>query len=258
MLVATLTMGPRIAIVLLAGVATGIANGIAGGGTFISFPTLLAVGIPSLQADVSTSVGVTPSNLGGILEFRGELSGKKKLLASLIPSCVLGTTLGTILLFAFPASTFSRVVPWLIGGGTTLFAFSPLITRRLAHIDTDHPGRRRTLFVGIFCIAVYGGYFGAGLGIMLIAVMAITLPYSLHEIQGLRSVLASIITVFASIIFLVRGHLAVQAVLVLLVGTLIGGMIGSWLIRRLHPTVVRTMIVLIGIFTTVRLAWTSA
>ncbi len=246
MFLSTLALWPKVGLLLLAGVGTGVANGIAGGGTFISFPTLLAVGIPPLQANVSTSVGVWPSYVGGIRAFRPHLAGQRRFIVSLLPWCVIGALSGTALLLAFPPTLFARVVPWLIAAGTTLFALSPLITRRLAHLDHTHPARRRVLHWGVLVVSVYGGYFGAGLGILLLAVMAIALPATLNELQGLRNVIATIINAVAGVVFIVRGHLALQAVALLLIGTYIGGFAGSWLILRLPPWVVRTIIVLIG------------
>ena len=245
----------RLAIFLLAGVGAGIANGIAGGGTFITFPTLLATGIQALQANVSTSVGVLPSYLGGIRGFRHQIGGHAKLVRSLIPSCLLGASLGCVLLLTASPGTFRAVVPWLIGAGTLLFDLAPRITKRLAHIDHAHPGRRWTLYIGVFIVSIYGGYFGAGLGILLLAIMAITLPFEMPELQGLRNLLSLIINTCAAIIFIFRGHLALDAVYMLLIGTLIGGWLGTLLIQRLSPKVVRILIILIGAATTVRLAW---
>jgi uncharacterized membrane protein YfcA len=108
--------------------------------------------------------------------------------------------------------------------------------------------------VGIFVVAIYGGYFGAGLGIMLLAVLALTLNDDIHTMQGLRSVLSTLINLVAAIIFICRGHLVMGAVLMLLVGTLLGGWLGTLLIERLSPTTVRVLIVLVGVVTTVRLA----
>ncbi|NNN02546.1 MAG: sulfite exporter TauE/SafE family protein [Acidimicrobiaceae bacterium] len=253
MLVGTLAMWPRVGLLLLAGIGTGVANGIAGGGTFISFPTLLAVGIAPLQANVSTSVGVWPSYVGGIRAFRPQLVGRRPLILDLLAWCIAGSLVGTVLLLSFPATVFARVVPWLIAVGTLIFALSPLITRRLAHLDHDHPARRRVLHWGLLGVAIYGGYFGAGLGILLLAVMAVALPYSLNELQGLRNVISTIINAVAGVIFIVRGHLALQAVGLLLIGTFLGGYAGSWLIQRLPPWVVRTIIVCIGGFTALKL-----
>jgi uncharacterized membrane protein YfcA len=244
----------RLTIFFFAGVAGGIANGIAGGGGFITFPALLAMGIPALQANVSSTVGIVPSYIGGIRGFRHQLAAQRRIIRSLLAPCILGTSVGCTLLLLGSSQTFRSVVPWLIGGATLLFALAPQITKRLSHIDHAHGARRWALYVGIFLASTYGGYFGAGLGILLLAVMAVSLPFEIHELQGLRNLLSMIINAFAAIIFIFRGHLAVDAVYMLLVGTLVGGWLGTLLIRRLSPTVVRTLIIFTGLLTTVRLA----
>lgn len=254
MFASSLALGWRLLIFLAAGIGAGVANGIAGGGTFITFPTLLATGIQALQANVSTSVGVLPSYFGGIRGFRHQIAPHKDLLKSLLPSCLLGASTGCVLLLTAAPSTFRSVVPWLIGAGTLLFALSPVITKRLSHVDHSHPARRWTLFIGIFFCSVYGGYFGAGLGVLLIAVMAVSLPFDMPDLQGLRNVLSLVINSCAAIIFIFRGHLALDAVYMLLVGTLIGGWLGTLLIQHLSPKVVRWLIIATGVVTTVRLA----
>jgi hypothetical protein len=254
MFATSLPLGWRLIIFLVAGIAGGIANGIAGGGTFITFPTLLATGIPALQANVSTSVGVVPSYLGGIRGFRFQLGEHRVLIRSLVPSCVLGSGLGCALLLLGSPHTFRVVVPWLIGAATILFALAPQINKRLAHIDHGHGARRWALFIGIFLASVYGGYFGAGLGILLLAVLAVSLPLEIHELQGMRSVFSMIINIIAAIIFIIRGHLAVDAVYMLLIGTLIGGWLGTLLIQRLSANVVRALVIISGTVTTVYLA----
>jgi uncharacterized protein len=241
-------------LMLLAGVGAGIANGVVGGGTFIGFPSMLALGVAPLAANYSTSVGVSPSYVGGILRFRRQISPHRALLRQLLVPCGLGAGLGCALLFSFPEATFRHVVPWLIGGGTLLFALSPAITRRLAHVDHSHPARRWFLILGVFVIATYGGYFGAGVGILLLAVMAVALPWDISELQGLRNVLSGAITLVATVIFLIHGHLVLWAIGPLLVGSLGGGWLGAWLIQRLSPQIVRIIIVAVGIFTTWRLA----
>ena len=257
MLATHVPLGVKVIIIFLAGCAAGISNGIAGGGTFLSFPTLLALGIPSLTANMSSSVGILPSTFGGIRGFRHELQVHRKLLKELVPTCVLGSGAGTALLLVGSNHTFSRVVPWLIGIATILFAISPRVTKLLAKMDrAKDPGavRRRSLFVGIFIASAYGGYFGAGLGIVLLAVMALTLPYDINVLQGLRVALSLLINAIAGIVFVIRGHLSVQAVLILLVGALVGGWLGTLLIKRLSPKVVRAMVITIGAITTVKLA----
>jgi uncharacterized membrane protein YfcA len=262
MVAASLPLGWRLVIFCVAGIAAGISNGIAGGGTFLSFPTLLAMGIPTLTANVSSTVGVLPSALGGIRGFRSELSTHKQLVRSLVPTCFIGAIVGAGLLLLGSTQTFRNVVPWLIGSATLLFALAPWITKRLAKIEHDHeegtePVRRRTLFIGIFLASVYGGYFGAGLGIVLLAVMALTLPYEIYVLQGLRNALSMLINAMAAIVFIIRGHLAMDAVYMLLIGTLIGGWLGTLLIRRVSPTAVRALVIVVGVVTTVKLAFST-
>lgn len=254
MLNASIPLALRLTVFLVAGVAAGISNGIAGGGTFIIFPAMLAMGIPALQANVSSTVSVVPSFVGGIRGFRHELHVHRHLIRSLMPSSLLGAGVGTVVLLTGSPATFRAVVPWLIGAGTVLFAMAPWISARLSHVHENHPGRRWALHVGIFLVSVYGGYFGAGIGILLLAVLAVTLPFDVKEIQGLRIVLSIVITSFAALIFLIRGHLAWQAVGMFMIGTLLGGWLGTMLVRRLSPSIVRVLVVATGLFTTVRLA----
>jgi uncharacterized membrane protein YfcA len=259
MVASALPLSWRLVIFCVAGIAAGISNGIAGGGTFLSFPTLLALGIPTLTANVSSTVGVLPSSLGGIRGFREELRTHKELFRSLVPTCFLGSITGTALLLLGSTQTFRNVVPWLIGIATLLFAMAPRITKRLAEIEQaidqgTEPVRRRALFIGIFLSSVYGGYFGAGLGIVLLAVMALTLPYEIYVLQGLRSGLSMLINAVAAVVFIIRGHLAMDAVYMLLIGTLVGGWLGTLLIRRVSPKVVRTLVIIVGTVTTIKLA----
>jgi uncharacterized membrane protein YfcA len=177
MFASAMPLGWRMFLMLVVGVAAGVANGVAGGGTFLTLPTMLALGIAPLPANFSTTVGVSPSDVGGMWRYRSQITPHRPPLVALLPSCLAGTALWCARLFSFPATTFRTIAPWLIGAGTLLFALSPLISRRLAHLDHSHPGRRRFLFVGVFLVAVYGGYFGAGLGILLLAVMAVVLPW---------------------------------------------------------------------------------
>ncbi|MHB8378464.1 MAG: sulfite exporter TauE/SafE family protein [Acidimicrobiales bacterium] len=254
MLIATLPLGWRLTVFLLAGVGAGVVNGVAGGGQFVTFPTLLALGVPALQANLSATVGIVPSYVGSLRVYRHQLAPHRTLLMTLVPSCVLGTATGCALLLEGSPSSFRAIVPWLIGAGTALFAASPLITRQLANVDHDHPPRRWPLFAAIYLASAYGGYFGAGLGIVLLAITALALPLEIHTLQVLRNALSMIINASAALIFLVHGHLAVVAVLMLLVGSLVGGWLGALLMVRLSPALVRALVIGVGVVTTVKLA----
>ncbi|HUY43026.1 MAG TPA: sulfite exporter TauE/SafE family protein [Acidimicrobiales bacterium] len=254
MLVVALALPWRLLILFAAGVGAGVSNAVAGGGTFITFPTLLALGIPAFQANLSTTVGIAPSFFGSLRVFRKQLGTHRSLLRALVPAAVLGTFVGCALLLTGSPETFRAIVPWLIGAGTLLFALSPWITRRLVHVDHRHPARRGGLYVGVFTVSIYGGYFGAGIGILLLAVMSLALPFEIHELQVLRNVLSLFITLAAALVFVIHGHLAVQAVVVLLVGTLVGGWFGASLMQRLSPRWVRGLVIALGALTTLRLA----
>ena len=233
MIVASLALGWRLSIFFLSGVAAGISNGVAGGGTFITFPTLLAMGVPALAANMTTSVGIVPSFAGGLRNLRREYEAQREHARTLIGLSIAGTLVGC--------------------AATLLFAAAPYLTARLAHVDHRHPIRRAGLYVGVTLIAVYGGYFGAGLGIMLLAVTALTLPLEIHELQTLRRLLSVVISATAALVFIVRGHLALEALYPLLGGTLVGGWIGALLVDRLSATWVRALVIITGLVTTVKL-----
>ena len=257
MIIAAIDSPWRVALLFVAGVAAGISNGVAGGGTFITFPTLLALGIAPLQANVSSTVGLVPSVLAGVRVFRRELANHHATLRRLVPTCVAGSIVGTALLLVGSAHTFAVLVPWLIGVATALFAAAPLITRALArrHLPSaEAVVRPRTLALGVFVASIYGGYFGAGLGIVLLAVLALSLPEDILTLQGIRIALGLLTNVVAAAVFVVRGHLALVAVAVLLVSTFIGGWLGAKFMRRLPPAVVRALVIAIGLVTTIRLA----
>ncbi len=244
----------RFVIVVVAGVGAGIANGVAGGGSFLSFPVLLALGVPALTANVSSSVGVLPSYAGGVAGFRREIARHRAVVVALVPACVAGTLVGTALLLEGTPAEFRSVVPWLIGAATVVFAAQPLVLRLVVGVPHDHPTRRLVLQVGAFAIAVYGGYFGAGLGIMLLAVLGLALAEDLGTLQGLRSVLSMLVNAVAAVVFVIRGHLDWGVVVALWIGTSVGGVAGTALVKSLRPAVVRAAIVAIGVATTVKLA----
>ena len=243
----------RAVLVIVAGIGAGVANGIAGGGSFLTFPVLLALGLPALTANVSSSVGVLPSYVGGIAGFRRNLAGTRPLVVALAPVSVVGSLIGTALLLGGTAAEFRAVVPWLIGGATLVFALQPLVVRAVAGVPHDHPTRRALLQIGTFLVAIYGGYFGAGLGIMLLAVMGLALPDDLATLSGLRNVLSIMINAVAAVVFIARGHLAWDVVVLLWIGSGVGGVLGTQAIRRMQPVWLRVLIVVVGTATTVRL-----
>jgi len=252
--VATLALTvPKALILIGVGVAAGVFNGVAGGGTLLTFPTLLALGVPALTANVTSAVGVLPSYLGGIAGFRVEIAGQRSAIRRLLPASLLGGALGAVALLTTPASSFREIVPWLVAFATLLFALQPLLLHALRHVAHDHPTRRLFLQAGTGLTALYGGYFGAGMGIMLLAVFGLALAATMAELGGLRSVISILVNGLAAAIFIFVGHIDWAAAACIATGTLLGGWAGASAARRLPVPALRAVVVIIGTATTITL-----
>jgi uncharacterized protein len=239
--------------VALGGVGAGIFNGVAGGGSLISFPILLAVGYPALTANITNTVGIWPGYLASAAGFRNEIGDQRQRLLRLTPVGLAGGVAGALLLLTTSSTTFDRVVPWLVLGASALFAAQPLLRRALDR-GAAHPRPRPVLLVvGVFAASVYGGYFGAAMGVMFLAVLGLALPLSLAHTSGLRAVLSMIVNGIAAVVFLVHGGLAWEAVGWLALGSLIGGFVGARLALSLPAPALRVVVVVIGVGTAVKL-----
>ncbi len=245
-----LTWG-KAGILLAVGVAAGIFNGVAGGGTLLAFPTLLALGVPALTANLTSAVGVVPSYVGGVAGFRSEIKDLRHQIRRLLPAIILGGAAGSLLLLTTPATSFRSIVPWLVGLATVLFAAQPLVAKAMRSIGHDHPTRRLLLQIGTAATAVYGGYFGAGMGVMLLAVFGIALVDSLAHLSGLRSITSVIVNGLAALIFVFSGHVLWLPALCLALGTLAGGWAGATWARTLPVPVLRIIVVAVGTATTI-------
>jgi uncharacterized protein len=246
----TLT-GSRAALLVLAGFGAGAFNGIAGGGTLISFPTLLALGYPALTANVTSTVGILSGYLSSIAGFRREVAAQKNRFRVLAPVTVAGAAIGAVLLLTTPSSAFTRLAPWLVLFATALFAIAPIVARRLSRSgQQSHP---LALAGGVFCASVYGGYFGAGVGIILLAIIGLTLPENLAHASGIRAILSVLANGIAAVVFVLHGGLAWAAAGWLALGCLVGGFVGAVFARRVPVTVLRVIIVAIGLATGIRL-----
>jgi uncharacterized membrane protein YfcA len=240
-------------LVALAGVGAGVFNGVAGGGSLISFPVLLALGYPALTANITNTIGIWPGYLASAAGYRREIGDQTRQLLRLIPVGLVGGVAGAVLLLTTPPATFDVVVPWLVLGAALLFAVQPVLRRRLDR-GSAHPRRRPALLVvGVFAASVYGGYFGAAMGVMFLAVLGLALPVSLAHTSGLRAVLSIVVNGIAAVVFLAHGGLAWAAVGLLAAGSLVGGYAGARLALRLPVPVLRVVVVLIGVATTVTL-----
>jgi uncharacterized membrane protein YfcA len=240
-------------VIVLAGVGAGIFNGVAGGGSLISFPILLGLGYPALTANITNTIGIWPGYLASAAGFRREIGDQARRLARLTPIALAGGVAGALLLLTTSPATFDDVVPWLVLGAAALFAAQPFLRRALDR-NSAHPRTRPVLLViGVFAASVYGGYFGAAMGVMFLAVLGLALPVSLAHTTGLRAVLSMIVNGIAAVVFLAHGGLAWAAVGWLAIGSLVGGYIGARLALALPVPALRVVVVVIGVGTAVRL-----
>jgi uncharacterized protein len=239
---------------VLGGVGAGFFNGVAGGGSLISFPLLLALGYPALTANVTNTVGIWPGYAGGAAGFRKEISGQRDRLVRLTPVAVVGGVAGAILLLTTSSAVFRSLAPWLVLGASILFAAQPLLKRALGGADHTPPRTRPVLLTaGTFLASVYGGYFGAGLGVMLLAILGLALPDSIVRTSGLRTALSILVNGIAAVVFLIHGGLAWDAVGLLAAGSLVGGWVGARVALSIPATALRIVVVATGLATVIKL-----
>ena len=239
--------------IALAGVGAGVFNGVAGGGSLISFPVLLALGYPALTANITNTIGIWPSYLGSATAFRREIGDQAPRLVRLSPVALAGGVAGALLLLTTSSGTFDDVVPWLVLGAAVLFGVQPLLRRALDK-DSVHPRTRPALLVaGVFAASVYGGYFGAAMGVMFLAVLGLALPVTLAHTNGMRAILSMVVNGVAAVVFLIHGGLVWAAVGWLALGALLGGYLGARLALVLPVPALRVVVVLIGVGTAVKL-----
>lgn len=245
-------------VVFTAGVLAGMINSIAGGGTLVSFPALVWIGRDPVIANATSTVAIWPGSLAGAFGFRRELATARKWLLLLIVPSLAGGIAGSWLLLQTPSRVFAMIVPFLILGATLLFAAQEIITRHLGHVAEAHetPTRGWIAFVLIFqlLVGLYGGYFGAGIGILMLAALGIIGMTDLHQMNGLKNVLAIAINGVAAIYFVIMGAVVWRDVLVMMFGSLAGGYLGARVAYRLGRTFVRRAVVVIGIVMTIALA----
>ena len=238
-------------LVLLGGVWAGTINTIVGSGTLVSFPILLAVGLPPVTANVSNTVGLVPGSVTGAWGYRRELRGQGHRLRWLLPATTLGGALGAGLLLWLPPAAFDAVVPVLIAIGVVLVVLGPRIQRVVAAHHEERGGvpDRGAWWVwpGVFATGVYGGYFGAAQGVLLMAIFGIGIDDDVQRHNAIKNVLAAVVNAVAAAVFIAVAHVDWRAVVLLAVGAVIGGVIGASVGRRLPPVLLRAVIVVVGV-----------
>ena len=256
---AALSIGfPEAIAVFGAGVAAGGINAIVGSGSLITFPTLLAFGVPAVTANVSNNVGLVPGNVSGAYGYRKELAGQWKRLLVLASGSAIGAATGAILLLKLPAGTFKVIVPALILIACVLVIVQPrlngwLAARRSGESQNGGP----VLWTGVLGSGIYGGYFGAAQGVLMIGLLGIFLDEPIQRINGLKNVLTFVVNGVAAIVFISVTHVDWILAGLIAVGSTIGGYLGARYGRRLPPMALRVLIVVIGVIAAVKLIFFS-
>jgi hypothetical protein len=234
--------------VLVAGAGAGMINAAVGSGTLITFPVLLAVGYPPLLANVSNNVGLVLGSVAAAVGYRRELAGQWARTLRLACASVVGALVGAIALLVLPDDAFRAIVPAFIALALVLVVVQPRLSRRLAEGDRG-PGirGRRTTTVAVGLTGVYGGYFGAAQGIILVALLGIALPEPLQRVNAVKNVLAAAANGTAAILFVLVAEVSWSAALLIAVGSSTGAFLGARYGRRLPPDVLRGLIVVVGL-----------
>jgi uncharacterized protein len=229
------------------GLAAGTINTIVGSGSLITFPTLLAFGFSPIVANVSNTVGLVPGSLSGAVAYRRELEGQRRRLAVLGTASITGGITGAVLLLSLPGSVFRHVVPVLILIACLLVAIQPRLARRLSGREEPPSYGGVPLFLGVFATGVYGGYFGAAQGVILMSLLGIFLEDRLQRLNAAKNVLALLTNGVSAVVFIIVTHIAWEAAALIAAGSVVGGQIGGVLGRRIPPAFLRVVIILVGV-----------
>lgn len=248
-------------VIFAAGIWAGMINTIVGSGTLITFPTLLLFGYPALTANVSNNIGLVAGGISGTYGYRHEARELKATLVRLAPASILGAVTGSVLLLTLPDSSFDAIVPALIALALVMVLVGPAIQRRVARSKhargADLERVSPALFAGIFGLGVYGGYFGAAQGILLMGLMGIMLSAGIQALNGLKNVLGTLVNSVAALAFMLFAWDRIDWTIVALIGggSLLGGVLGARIGRRLPPLVLRAIILTIGTLALVKIIW---
>jgi uncharacterized protein len=244
---------PEAFAILLAGVAAGTLNTIVGSGSLITFPVLLALGFPPVVANVSNTIGLVPGGASAVIGYRHELAGQRARCVRFGAFAALGGLTGAALLLVLPPGAFTRVVPFLIILACVLVVVQPRITRVLERRREVRGENAALIGCLVFLTGIYGGYFGAAQGVILLSVLAVFLPDDLQRLNALKNVLVLIVNGVAAIVFALVAPVAWSIVVLIGVGSFAGGQLGAIVGRRLSPAFLRGSIVIVGTTVAVRM-----
>lgn len=238
-------------VIILAAFAAGAINSIAGGGTLLSFPALVWIGVNPVMANATNSFALWPGSFAAMVGFRREMADIRRWLLLLTIPAFLGGGVGAVLLLHTSMATFTHLVPFLILGATLLLAVQEVITRRLGLVARAHQqptaGWITFVFIFQFLVGIYGGYFGGGIGILILAALGLIGLTDMHEMNGLKNLLAICINGVAAIYFAFSGAVLWQDGFIMAGAAIVGGYLGARVARRLGRTFVRNAVVVIGL-----------
>jgi uncharacterized membrane protein YfcA len=244
----------EIVAIAFAGLAAGTINTVVGSGTLITFPVLLAFGYAPVTANVSNTIGLVPGSVSGAIGYRRELAGQRSRAIRLGTMSVLGGATGAVLLLVLPASVFKDIVPVFIAIALVLVVLQPRLKRMLAEREIGVAHEKGILVAAaIYATGVYGGYFGAAQGILLLGILGVALAQDLHRTNGLKNVLAGLTNGVAAVYFIFAAHVDWGPAGIIAVTSIIGAQLGARYGRKLPPAALRALIVVVGITAIVRL-----
>ncbi|HEX7354106.1 MAG TPA: sulfite exporter TauE/SafE family protein [Mycobacteriales bacterium] len=232
--------------VLAAGLVAGTINAVVGSGSLVTFPTLLAVGLPPLTANVSNTVGLVPGSVAGAVGYRRELAASRRHLFALVGFTAAGAVAGAALLLALPSSIFDKAVPVLVLLAVALMAAQPRLAARLAAQGRAPQGAGWALRLGVFATGVYGGYFGAAQGVILLGLLGLLLPVTLQQANGVKNVLGGLANLVAGVAFILVAHVDWAMAGLVAAGSSVGGVLGARYGRRLSAPALRRIVVVAG------------
>ena len=238
-------------LIALAGVAAGTINTVVGSGTLITFPTLLAFGVPPVTANVSNTVGLVPGSMSGVVGYRRELAGQRGRVVRLGTASLLGGVAGALLLLWLPSSAFDAIVPALIALGVVLVVLGPRIQRSVAARAESRGGIPDHgvwwVWPAVAAAGIYGGYFGAAQGVLLMAILGIGVADSMQRHTATKNVLALIVNAVAALVFIAVADIDWTVAGLIALGSVVGGQIGAGVGRRLPPVLLRAVIAGVGV-----------
>lgn len=242
----------------LGGMAAGAVNTIVGAGSLITFPLLLAVGYPPVIANVSNTVGLIPGSVSGAFGYRRELEGQRPRLLRLCAAGGLGGLSGGLILLSMPEAVFEGVVPFLIALACILVLLQPAVARRLEKRAATREGLPKSdvsagLLVGVYLAGIYGGYFGAAQGVLLLGLLGIGLNEHLQRVNAAKNVIAATVNTVPAVLFVLVADVSWQVALLLGAGSVIGGQVGAKVGRRMPAAVLRAAVLAVGIVAIVRI-----